>query len=127
MQLASEDDVRENISVSPNPLEMAKTPDTPMQDGVRTNTSAGHLSVHVEGDHPVEVPFLFDQEPKRLTTSFFAAAAVDLSFAALLIWASTIPVKPYSTEAVLPDKPNNQIVWLSQPGPGGGGGGGGNS
>jgi len=27
---------------------------------------------------------------------------------------------------VLPDQPNNNIIWLSEPGPGGGGGGGGN-
>ena len=27
---------------------------------------------------------------------------------------------------MLPDRPNNNIIWLSQPGPGGGGGGGGN-
>ena len=26
----------------------------------RTSYSAGHLSVHVDGDHPVEVPFSFD-------------------------------------------------------------------
>ena len=27
---------------------------------------------------------------------------------------------------VLPEQPNSNIIWLSQPGPGGGGGGGGN-
>jgi len=115
--------VQENISVSSRSFHMSETlqaVDAP------PNTSAGHLSVHVDGDHPVEVPFLFDQEPKRLTTSFFAALGVDVAFAALLIWAGSIPTKPYSTQALLPDAPNNQIVWLSQPGPGGGGGGGGN-
>jgi TonB family protein len=100
--------------------------ETPQTAGAQLNTSAGHLSVHVDGDHPVEVPFLFDQEPKRLTTSFFAALGVDVAFAVLLIWASSIPTKPYSTQALLPDAPSNQIIWLSQPGPGGGGGGGGN-
>jgi TonB family protein len=30
------------------------------------------------------------------------------------------------TAPMLPDAPNNQIIWLSDPGPGGGGGGGGN-
>jgi TonB family protein len=123
LHLATRDNVRENIEVSSNPFRMAETP--PMEH-VRTNTSAGHLSVHVEGDHPVEVPFLFDQEPKRLTTSFFAAAAVDVMFAALLIWVSSMPAGPFAAPAVVPQTPNNQIVWLTQPGPGGGGGGGGN-
>ena len=31
-----------------------------------------------------------------------------------------------ASPAVLPEQPNSQIVWLSEPGPGGGGGGGGN-
>jgi len=115
--------VRENISVSPESFEMAETREA---KGTPANTSAGHLSVHIDGDHPVEVPFLFDQEPKRLTTSFFGAFAVDIAVAFILIWAASIPTKPYSTQAVLPDAPSNQIIWLSQPGPGGGGGGGGN-
>lgn len=100
--------------------------ETPQSAAVRQNTSAGHLSVHVEGDHPVEVPFLFDQEPKRLTTSFFAAAALDVAFVALLIWVGSFPAKPYSAQALLPENPSNQIIWLAEPGPGGGGGGGGN-
>src|SRR6185295_4272322 len=58
LQLATRDAVRENISVSSKPFHMAETPEA---TGARTNTSAGHLSVHVDGDHPVEVPFLFDQ------------------------------------------------------------------
>jgi periplasmic protein TonB len=123
LQLATRVAVRENISVNPNPFQMSETPEPP---SVRMNTSAGHLSVHLESDHPAEVPFLFDQEPKRLTTSFFAALALDVAFAALLIWVSSFPTRPYSAQAILPDSPNNQIVWLSQPGPGGGGGGGGN-
>src|SRR5262245_34100016 len=93
---------------------------------VRASTSAGHLSVHVEGAHPADVPFLFDQEPKRLTLSFAVSAAVDLVLAGLLIWVSSFPVKPYTASAILPENPNSQIIWLSQPGPGGGGGGGGN-
>lgn len=100
--------------------------DTPQAGDLRQNTSAGHLSVHVDGDHPVEVDFSFDREPKRLTTSFFAAAAVDVSVFVLLIWVSSFPTQPYAAQALLPESPNNQIVWLSQPGPGGGGGGGGN-
>src|SRR5262245_57124674 len=33
---------------------------------------------------------------------------------------------PVYQVAVLPDQPNEHIIWLSEPGPGGGGGGGGN-
>src|SRR5690349_25148540 len=99
--------------------EMPKTVEAP-------NASAGHLSVHVDGEHPVEVPFLFDQEPKRLTASFAASAALDLALFALIVWVSRLPVKPYTGAAILPENPNSQIVWLAEPGPGGGGGGGGN-
>lgn len=123
MQLACCDAVRENISVSSNPLNMVEMPG---KVEARANTSAGHLSVHVEGDHPAETPFLFDQEPKRLTASFAISAAIDVLFAALIIWVSRFPVKPYAASAILPEAPNSQIVWLTEPGPGGGGGGGGN-
>jgi TonB family protein len=105
--------------------------ETPQASGVndpvvRTNTSAGHLSVHLESEHPAEVPFLFDQEPKRLTASFAVSAVLDVLFAVLVIWVSRLPVKPYAANALLPEMPNTQIVWLAEPGPGGGGGGGGN-
>ena len=35
-------------------------------------------------------------------------------------------MRPHSTATFLPEQPNTNIIWLSQPGPGGGGGGGGN-
>jgi TonB family protein len=92
----------------------------------RANTSAGHLSVHFDGEHPAEVPFLFDQEPKRMTASLAASGALQVIFASFIIWVSHFPSKPYTAAALLPEKPNSQIIWLSQPGPGGGGGGGGN-
>jgi TonB family protein len=92
----------------------------------RANTSAGHLSVHVEGQHPAEIEFLFDQKPQRLTVSFVASAALDVAVAALFIWLSTLPVKPYTITALAPESNNDKIIWLAQPGPGGGGGGGGN-
>jgi TonB family protein len=115
--------VRENITVTSNPFNMADMSD---QAEGRANTSAGHLSVHLEGDHPAEVPFLFDQEPKRLTASFAVSGVIDILFVVLVIWVSSFPAKPYSASALLPETPNSQIVWLTEPGPGGGGGGGGN-
>jgi periplasmic protein TonB len=114
--------VRENISVSTQLFHMAET----TEPAATVNASAGHLSVHVEGAHPADVPFLFEQHPRRLGVSFAASALIDFSFAAFLIFLSRLPVHPAVTAALLPDKPNENIIWLSQPGPGGGGGGGGN-
>lgn len=98
---------------------------TPAEDP-RVNASAGHLSVHVDGAHPVEVPFLFEQQPKRLGFSIVFSAVLDLGFGALLVFLSRLPVGPLTSTAVLPETPSTNIVWLQQPGPGGGGGGGGN-
>src|SRR5262245_12406722 len=102
----------------------------PMQDAISSevpvNASAGHLCVHVEGAHPVDVPFLFEQQPKRLGMSFALSFGLDIAFAALLIFVSRLPIHPVTTAAVLPDQPPTSIVWLQVPGPGGGGGGGGN-
>jgi protein TonB len=92
---------------------------------VSANTSAGHLSVHVEGLHPVDQPFLFEQQPKRMGMSLVASTAFQLLAASLLILASRYA--PESTASLLPDLSNNSnIVYLADPGPGGGGGGGGN-
>jgi TonB family protein len=92
----------------------------------RVNASAGHLSVHFEEDHPPEVPFLFDVEPKRLSLSFAAAVALDVLGVVFIILLMQFQPRTFTAEALLPDKPNDKIIWLAEPGPGGGGGGGGN-
>jgi TonB family protein len=97
----------------------------PAQD-TRVNASAGHLSVHVDGAHPAEVPFMFEQHPRRLGMSVALSAVLDVAVAALLVVVSRLPMHAVSTAAVLPDQPNANIIWLQTPGPGGGGGGGGN-
>jgi hypothetical protein len=61
---------------------MAETP-TPE---VRPNESAGHLSVHVEGAHPVEIPYLFQQHQKRIPSAL-AGSLVRAQPA--LVWTST--------------------------------------
>src|SRR5215471_381678 len=95
------------------------------KDRALTNTSAGHLSVHVEGAHPPEVRFSFEREPKRLTASVGATIVLDILIVALFVVASRY--RPAAAPvALLPDQPNKNIIWLSEPGPGGGGGGGGN-
>src|SRR5881396_1264749 len=64
---------------------------------VCVNASAGHLSVHVEGAHPVDVPFLFEQQPRRLGMSVALSGALDVAFAALLIFLSRLPMHAVST------------------------------
>jgi len=100
--------------------ELIRTEDAPV------DASTGHLSVHVEGAHPAEVHFLFEQQPKRLGLSVALSAGLDVLFVVLLVFVSRLPFHPTASAAVLPEQPNSQIIWLQQPGPGGGGGGGGN-
>jgi protein TonB len=91
----------------------------------RMNTSAGHLSVSIDGAHPDDIRFSFDREPKRLSASIIASAVIDIVVVALLVVASRY--RPAVTaSALLPEEPNKNIIWLVEPGPGGGGGGGGN-
>ena len=100
-------------------------PETPDSAPVRVNSSAGHLSVHLEGAHPVDVPFLFEQSSNRVGPAFLASLAshVAMFFLALLVvrYGGRVAAAP-----VLPEPSHNGIIWLTQPGPGGGGGGGGN-
>lgn len=90
----------------------------------RTNSSAGHLSVHLD-TNPADVPFLFEQQQKRMGPAFLASMG---SHAAMFL-AALLIVRYGATETTTPFLPHinpNSIIWLSQPGPGGGGGGGGN-
>jgi hypothetical protein len=123
LQLPPTRDVRENISTGPLPVQMTEPSKAA---GVRENASAGHLSVHVEGDHPVDVPFLFEQPAKHIAPAAMASFVSHvLIVVAVVLFIRFVP-HPVTTAAFLPDQPNQNIIWLSQPGPGGGGGGGGN-
>jgi TonB family protein len=82
------------------------------------------LSIRVEGLHPNDVPFLFEQQSKRMGASLVGSFAFQALVATLLIVLSRYA--PVSRPAFLPEEPNSDIVWLAEPGPGGGGGGGGN-
>ena len=64
MQLRLEGLVRDNTSTSTISFPMAEI--TPPEQ-VRANSSAGHLAVHLEGAHPVDVPFLFEQPEKSFS------------------------------------------------------------
>jgi len=114
--------VRENISTG-IPFQMA---DTAPAVGVPTNTSVGHLSVHIEGDHPAETPFLFEQQEKRFAPAAVASLGTHVVMTVVMILLIRYAPTPTTTAAVLPEQPSSHIVWLTEPGPGGGGGGGGN-
>ena len=115
--------MRDNTSTSPVTFPMAEPTPTA---GVPANASAGHLSVHFEGAHPTELPFMFEQRQSRVGGALAGSIA---SHAALILGILfLIRYTPATTTAaaILPEQPNNNIIWLNQPGPGGGGGGGGN-
>lgn len=91
----------------------------------RANVSVGHLSVHVEGAHPGEVPFLFEQQSKRLGPAFIVSLVYHIVVGALIMAAVRYGPDAAAATGLLP-LANSEIVWLAEPGPGGGGGGGGN-
>ena len=91
-----------------------------------TNRTAGHLQVRLEDHRPPDVPFLFEQQQKRIAPALAFSlvghiAAFILVFLMIRYTPETVTAAP---EEPRPDISN--IVWLNQPGPGGGGGGGGN-
>ena len=88
------------------------------------NTSHGHLSVRVEGAHPPEVRFSFEQRPSRTAWSVAASIALDAVVIGLVILLGRLHHTLMTSAPI--DVMSDQIVWLDQKGPGGGGGGGGN-
>lgn len=99
--------------------------ETTSNGGVRASSSAGHLSV-LEGAHPAEVPFLFEQQEKRLGPAFLASLASHAAIAGVALILASLPGPEPTLPLALADHPGDSIVWLVEPGPGGGGGGGGN-
>ena len=77
------------------------------------------------GFGPAEVHFLFEAPRQRYGAAFGATLMIYIALASLIILLGRLlPQRVY--QSVLPDRLSDQIVWLSEPGPGGGGGGGGN-
>src|SRR5829696_5661828 len=123
LQLQPSGRVRQNISASRLPHPMAQSTG---HDPERVNVSAGHLSVHLEDEHPPEVAFNFDWQPKRTGWSMAVSFGINtLLLVAALILPTFFPHRT-AINAFLPENPNEHIIWLAEPGPGGGGGGGGN-
>jgi protein TonB len=104
---------------------MSEPPKVSQAGETRMNTSAGHLSLHVDEAFAHEIEFSFDRQPSRLSAAFVASAIIDVTVVVLLVLASRYH-PAVAASALLPEDPNKQIIWLSEPGPGGGGGGGGN-
>ncbi len=84
MQLPAARLVRENRNTSLLSPPMAES--TP--SAAPRTTTAGHLSVYVEGAHPAEIPFLFERQPKRLGFAIGSSAVIQVLMFALLILAS---------------------------------------
>ena len=122
MQLHLLRHVRENIStgIQFQMADPAPTVEAPASPAV------GHLSVHIEGEHPAEVPFLFEQQQKRIAPAAIASLGTHIVMAVAMFMLIRYAPRPVTAAAMLPDKTVEHIVWLTEPGPGGGGGGGGN-
>jgi protein TonB len=100
-------------------------PDIRNKGGASHQPLAGHLSVHLAGPDPDDVPFLLDQQKKRIGPACIASFAYHLAM--VLVTFFVLRYAPHSAEVLATaEKPNNNIIWLNEPGPGGGGGGGGN-
>jgi protein TonB len=78
--------------------------------------------VRPEGDGPVEVRFMFENQERRTFGAGTASLLAHAAFIGLCVLiAQLLPEQVYET--IIPDRLTN-VVWLATPGPGGGGGGG---
>jgi periplasmic protein TonB len=102
------------------------TTENTVSAGTLVNASAGHLSVHIPGAHPDDVPFLFERQPTRLGLSFVASLCIEFAAIVLVVLASRLGALNVTDMRIVLDRPSDQIIWIAEPGPGGGGGGGGN-
>ncbi len=94
--------------------------------GSHATQTAGHLSVRGEGPPSLELNFLVGQQSKRLVPALLTSFLLDALVVVTLVLINRYGATAARTAPFLPEVPNDQIVWLTQPGPGGGGGGGGN-
>src|SRR5215212_2469096 len=101
LQLQQPRTVRDNTSTSPIAFPMPDSTPTP---DVRANESAGHLSVHVEGAHPVDVPFLFEQPQKRIAPAFAGSLVSHLALGLLIVLGIRFNSSIATSAAVLPDQ-----------------------
>jgi protein TonB len=96
---------------------------TTNQQSTKPAVASDHLSVRPEGAGPAEVHFLFEQQEKRLGGALGASVLSHVAFLLLMLLIANLMPERVG-QAILPDRTNEEIVWLAEPGPGGGGGGG---
>ncbi|MGE5358509.1 MAG: energy transducer TonB [Bacteroidales bacterium] len=95
------------------------------QPRVATTTPVGHLEVRIDGEHPNDVPFMFERVQKRGPGAASVSAILHAGAVALILFG--LHYHPTaSTEVKLVTPMPKGIIWIAQEGPGGGGGGGGN-
>jgi periplasmic protein TonB len=111
--------VRENIKSVPFSMQ------EPTAD-LRENSSAGHVSVHLDPSRSSDIPFLFEQQSQRVAPAALASLASHVAFVLAAILMIRYSANTPTGQPVLPMQTPSGIIWLVQPGPGGGGGGGGN-
>jgi periplasmic protein TonB len=100
-------------------------PDTTNSGWAPNQPLAGHLSLHVAATSLDDVPFLLEHHEKRIGPAFVVSLAYHLGMALLTFF--VLRYAPHGADVLaVAEKPNNNIIWLNEPGPGGGGGGGGN-
>jgi TonB family protein len=81
----------------------------------------GHMTIRPEGEG-ADIRVLFEDQPTSTTRVLSGTVVHAIAISALLVIGYFLPEKVYET--ILPDRLPDDIVWLSDPGPGGGGGGG---
>jgi len=84
----------------------------------------GHLSIHVDGQHPSEIPFFFERA--RVAPAAVASTLSHVVFAAAVIFLLRGNV-PDSTPSSPSDDRRPRLQWLDLRGLGGGGGSGGDN
>jgi TonB family protein len=87
---------------------------------------AGHLSVHLAGPGPDDVPFMLEQQKQRIGPAFLASLTYHAAMALLTLFVLRYGAHSTAAATVVEKPITNNIIWLNEPGPGGGGGGGGN-
>jgi TonB family protein len=89
--------------------------------------SLGHLSLHIDELHPKDTLFEFGVQRGRLSGAFGVSVVshIALIIGGLFLAAWLPTLTPIDARQLIPP-PTDQIVWITEEGPGGGGGGGGN-
>jgi len=99
---------------------------TPNDGWAHNQLLAGHLSLRLANTELDDTPFLLEQQKERFRPAALASFAYHCAMALVTFLVLRYGGSPTTTAAAVVEKPNANIIWLNEPGPGGGGGGGGN-